>query len=97
MKHPHGLLFAVVVVGMVGSTPPLWAEEPQSTVAETKQAVKDGVHAVGEATRETTTAIGHGARDAAKAVGRETRSITQQIGDAVKNAWNDLTGPSKEK
>jgi len=97
MKHPHRLLSAIVVTGLLSLTQPLLAEESQSTVAETKQAVKDGARAIGEATRETTTAIGHGTRDAAKAVGHETRSVTQKIGDAVKNAWKDLTGPSESK
>lgn len=97
MKHSHALLSALLVTSLLGLASPVSAEEPKSTVAETKQAVRDGAQAIGEATRETTKAIGHGTRDAAKAVGHETRSVTQKIGDAVKNAWQDLTGPSEPK
>jgi hypothetical protein len=35
------------------------AESEQSSIGEAKQAVKDGVRAVGQTTRETTGAIGH--------------------------------------
>lgn len=67
------------------------APESQSKTQEAKQAVKDGAHAVGTATRKATRAVGHGARDAAKAIGHGTRDVVHGVGDAADKAWHDVT------
>lgn len=87
------LLRLLLAALLLSVTLPAGAEETQSPLEAAKQAVKDGKQAI----KAGAQAVGDATRDTTKAVGHESRDVVHRIGDAIKDAWNDLTGPSESK
>lgn len=85
------LVFAIALWPGAGIAENAIVTEPPSKTEEATQAIKEGAHKVGGATRDAARAIGHGARDVTKAIGHGARDAVHEVGDGAKKAWNGVT------